>query len=77
MQCPLCGQPLCTHWAVQVKGDLFTCLACGRSAIGHKPPIYSLPVYEGKVVAGCEVWLPVCEDCLHQKQKEGIENVVR
>lgn len=79
MQCALCNGSICCHGIVQVKDNLYTCLEeCGLSAQGHKPPVRSLPVYQGEVVAGCEVWSPVCDKCFKQKtQKGGIKDVVR
>jgi len=75
MLCALCNQPICLHGMVQIKNDLHLCIECGASAQGHKPPVHSLPIYEGHVEASCEVWSPVCEACLLRESKKESINV--
>ena len=71
MICAICEKEVCEHGAVRVKGwgeyAISKCHNCGVVAEGETPPIYALPMYEGKVDFSADGGAVVCPECYQEQ----------
>lgn len=70
MQCAICSGSICTHGIIHIIGDKLKCIECGKVGINQKPAVLSLPIYQGKLNRGSNVWSPVCDPCYNKLMEE-------